>query len=243
MASILEMFRGLTPGATPAQAQAAAPVAPTQPFNATVQQGADAAAQNAVPGNPMAPAASPLDAYKDLWQPAETDGTQQSFNLDSAKVMEAAQKANFAAGVNPELVQNALKGDVNAFLQVVNSVGQQAFAQATIASSKINEQQLQQFGTKQEAMIPGLVKRNLVSNTLQENPLYKHEATRPLLSALEAQIASKFPNATANQITEHAQQFIAEFAKVAASNQPQTAEQQQQQQRQQQNDFDWNSFT
>lgn len=202
--SILDIFKGA--GAkTPEAAQAATPAASTQPASAT------STTQN------HTETASPLDAFKELWQPdANAKGDEPIFNVDSAKVMEAAGKANFASGLSPELVQNALKGDANAFMQAINMVGQQSFAQATIASTKLIEQALEKHGASQAEKLPGLVKRSMVSDSLQSNPLYQHEATRPLMSALESQLAAKHPNATAAEITQHAQSFIAEFAKVAA---------------------------
>lgn len=223
--SILDMFRGAAPNNTPAQAQQQQVPAPTQPAGAQ-QQSQVQDAQNAL--STPAAGTSPLDNYKDLWQPAtnEAGGATPIFNVDSAKILEAAGKANFASGLSPEVVANALKGDANAFMQAINSVAQQSFAQATIAATKLMEQGLEKHGQQQQELLPSLVKKSLVSNSMQDNPLYKHEATRPLLSALESQLAAKYPNATASQITEHAQQFISEFAKVASGTDAQSQQQQ-----------------
>lgn len=214
--SILDIFRGAT-AATPAAAQAATPAAAPQPAAAATPD-ANAAQQAGV---------SPMDSFKDLWQPvAKVEGNepQPLFNVDAAKISEAASKANFAAGVSPETVAAALKGDASAFSLAINQASQQAFAQATIASTKLIEQALASHGKNQEANISGLVKRNMVADSLATNPLYQHEATRPLLNALEAQLSAKHPNATAAQITEHAQRYISEFAQIASGKPQPTAE-------------------
>lgn len=217
MSSILQkIFGTVNPQAvaSPANAAAAQPGNPPAPATDPVQQQQQQQQPNAAPAAPT----SPLDGYKDLWQPvanANNDANAPLFNIDAAKITEAASKANFTAGISPELAQAALKGDANALSQIINSSSQQAFAQATIASTKLIEQALEKHGQRQAEQLPNMVKRQMVSDSLATNPLYQHEATRPLLAALEQQLAAKHPNATAAQITEHAQKFIAEFANVA----------------------------
>jgi len=210
---IMDIFKAVNPNAVASPANAAGNPAPA-----------------AAPANPAAPAdqsaapaaaASPLDGYKDLWQPvtnANGDANAPLFNIDAAKISEAAGKANFTTGINPELIQSALKGDATALSQVINASSQQAFAQATIASTKLIEQALEKHGQRQAELVPNMVKRQMVSDSMATSPLYQHEATRPLLSALEQQLAAKHPNATAAQITEHAKNYIAEFAKIAGGN-------------------------
>lgn len=236
--SILDMFRGAAPSNTPAQAQQQATPAQQQPA-AAQQQSQQQDLSNGVQNSNTPP--NPLDTFKDLWQPAANADAAPAplFNLDAAKLTEVASKANFATGLTPEIVQSALKGDVNAFTQAINTVGQQAFAQSVLATTKLLEQGFEKHGQAQQALIPGLVKKNLVSNSLQDNPLYKHEATRPLLSALETQLAAKHPNATAAQITDMAQRFVSEFANVAADA-SRTPEQRQQDNRPDPND--WSGF-
>lgn len=220
MAGILDRIfgNGATPEvmSTPAAAAANAQPAPSQPASAATPDANKTGAMD-----------SPLGDYKDLWQPAtNADGSpvvvsnQPLFNVDPAKISEAASKANFAAGLSPELIQQALKGDANAFMQAINQVSQQSFAQATIASTKLIEQALEKHGASQDSKLPGLVKQSMVRDSMQTNPLYKHEATRPLLHALEQQLAVKHPNATAAEITQHAQKFIEQFAAVAQSSSP-----------------------
>lgn len=216
MGILQQIFGKVDPNAVASPANAAGNPPPAAPTDNSGASGS--AAATSVP-------ASPLDGYKDLWQPndnASGDANAPLFNLDAAKISEAASKANFTAGIAPEQLQAALKGDANALSQVINATAQQSFAQATIASTKLIEEALAKHGQRQVDQLPNLVKQQMVADSMATNPLYQHEATRPLLKALETQLAAKHPNATAAQITEHAKSFIAEFAKVAGGTQQAT---------------------
>lgn len=161
--------------------------------------------------------ASPLDGFKDLWKPSENkeSATNNPAELDPAKLQEVVSKANFASSLSPEVMQKALSGDQQAFMSVMNTVAQQSFMQATLASNKMIEQAIAARFDKHQQELPSIIKRNLVSEKLADNPLYSHEATRPILSALESQLTAKFPNATSEQISAQARQFLQEFATVA----------------------------
>jgi hypothetical protein len=196
----------------------------SSPANPNVPSGVAAPAHSQEQVSTQNP--SPLDGFKDLWNPVTTpEGATAPTSivpqLDPAKLNEAVSKANFLQGVSPELMTKAMSGDAAAFAQVLNESSKAAFQQALLASRNLTETSLNSYGERQKADMPGMVKSQMVRDTLQTNPLYQHEATRPLLAALETQLSQKYPMASANEITQHAQNYIDQFVQVASPKQQQ----------------------
>lgn len=218
---------------TPQQQQ---PQQPPQQFNPQGQQVSPQSISS--PSNPNVPSGlpapatstgnvqqvSPLDNYAELWQPVkQVEGAAPPASivpqLDSTKLRASIKDANFIQSIDPTMMQNAMKGDVAAFSHVLNEAVKLGFEQSVLAGRTLTETSINNFGSNQRSEIPGMVKSQMVRETLQENPLYQHEATRPLISALEQQLSQKYPTATAAEITSHAQNYIKEFAAIAAPKQ------------------------
>ena len=57
--------------------------------------------------------------------------------------------------------------------------------------------------------LPQHIKRQTVTDALRsENPIFSNPAVAPIISALEAQMTVKYPNATAPEITAMAKQYV-----------------------------------
>lgn len=164
---------------------------------------------------------SPLDGFKDLWQPVKVEeGAQPPASivpfLDPTKLRESISKANFTQNISPELMKKAMTGDADAFQQVMNETAKASFEQALLASRTLTETSINAWGDAQTKNLPGLVKSQMVRDTMATNPLYQHEATKPLMAALEVQLSQKYPTASANEITQHAKNYIDQFVQVAS---------------------------
>ncbi len=182
------------------------------------------------PANPTVPAGtvdaskkepeSPLDQFKELWQPTQADPNANAalINVDPAKLAEAARKTDFSKMITAEqlaAVEAGGQGAAQAFAQALNQVGQGVYAQSAFATTKIVEQAVQRAKEQFEAAIPAHVKKLQVSDTLrQENPVFNHPAASPILGALEAQMTAKFPNASASEITQMAKSYLENFASM-----------------------------
>jgi hypothetical protein len=176
--------------------------------------------------NGVAPATSGLDTYRELWQANKVEEgatTPMSIvpNLDAAKLRESIKDANFIASIDPNLMQSAMKGDIAAFQQVLNSAIKMGFEQSVIASRSLTETSLNNYGDRQRTDLPQQVKSQMVRESLADNPVYQHEATRPLMAALEQQLSMKYPTATAAEIATHARTYLSDFIKVATPAAPQ----------------------
>jgi proteasome lid subunit RPN8/RPN11 len=205
------------PAAQQQQSQAAPPGnIPAQPNNGT-QQSANTAPNGVVPEQPAQPE-SPLDQFKDIWQPVEnqSDPNAPLLNVDPKKLAEASRKTNFAGMINPQLMEQIQQGGpeaTKAFAAAMNQVAQGVYAQSAFATSKIVEAAVSKAKQQLIAEMPQQFKRQQVSDTLRsENPVFNHPAASPILSAVERQLSMKFPNAPASEISGMAKQYLQNFA-------------------------------
>lgn len=175
----------------------------------------------ATPGNAAVPDTpvneSPMDQFSDLWQPSENTGTPEPLiNIDPKQLADAAKKTDFSKIISPELRQQVEQGGeagTIAMMQAMNQMAQAVYAQSAFANSKIIEQAVSKARDQFNSDIPAHVKKMQVSDTLRtENPVFNHPSASPLLSAIEAQITTKYPNASANEITTMAKKYIENFA-------------------------------
>jgi hypothetical protein len=223
------------------QAQPAPPGnIPAQPNNGT-QQSAGTAPNGVVPEQPQQ-VESPLDQFKDIWQPVEnqSDPNAPLLNVDPKKLAEASRKTNFAGMINPQLMEKIQQGGpeaTQAFAAAMNQVAQGVYAQSAFASSKIVEAAVAKAKQQLIAEMPNQFKRQQVSDTLRsENPVFNHPAASPILSAVERQLSMKFPNAQPSEISGMAKQYITNFANAVSP------QQQTENKKSGKNDEDWSNF-
>jgi hypothetical protein len=126
--------------------------------------------------------------------------------------MEAAGKIDFAKVVTPEQLQaisTGGEGAVQAFAAALNSVAQTTYAQSAFAATKIVEQAVSRSKDSFLAELPQHIKKQTVSENLRaDNPVYSNPAVQPIISALEAQLTVKYPQASAGEITTMAKQYV-----------------------------------
>ncbi len=221
--TIANLFGG-APAAQPAQQQLNQNQMP-QPGNLPEQQ---TPAMQSAPGNPNvpangnpAPATTPegLDKFNDLWKPVESPAGQQPdqmFNVDPKQLMDAAKKIDFTKVIQPNQLQAISQGGdaaVNAFAQALNTVAQTVYAQSAHATAKIVEQAVAKSQETMRSEIPQHIKRQTVNESLRtDNPALSHPAAAPIMGALEQQLTTKFPNATAMEIKSMASDYLNSFA-------------------------------
>ena len=204
----------------------------TQPGNMPVNAGTTAPNNVTVPAQSAEVIAkadenkSPLDGFSELWQaPAKVEGETppgNMFNIDPQKLLELAQKNNFAKSVTPELLAKISAGGDEAqaaLLQALNQTSSNTFALSTQTNAKIVETALAKQREEFAAMLPGLIKQQTVSESLKaENPIFKHPAAAPMLDALQAQLAVKHPSATGKELETMSKDFLLALAESANPN-------------------------
>lgn len=171
------------------------------------------------PVDPNAPAdpATAFAQFDKLWENAPVDpnappATGIFGNVDPKKFMEAAGKIDFSKVVTPEqltAISTGGEGAVAAFAAAMNSVAQGVYAQSAFATTKIVEQALNKSKELFLSELPTHIKKQTVTDSLRaENPIFSNPAVQPIISALEAQMTVKYPNATAPEITQMAKQYV-----------------------------------
>lgn len=259
--SIFDIFRSSTPSQPPVTPQpgvqnpgqplpgthasaVTAPngMVPVQPNNST-QTTVDPNNPNS--GQQTTPNASPMDAFKDIWQtPTTTDPNQNASmfaNLDPKKLLESARQVDFAKSLNAETLQKIQAGGadaVTALSESLNSVAQTVYAQSALATTKIVEQALQKQSEQFTAQLPTLVKSHTTAESLMaNNPIFNNPAVQPLVDAAREMFLRKNPGATSAEISNQVESY---FKALGSSLNP--TQQVQQTSGAKGNDMDWEKF-
>lgn len=187
--------------------------APTPPQNS-----AQTAPNGTVPaGANEPPAKSPEDKFEKLWETPATDpnapkdGTGES-TLTPEKMLEAAGKIDFTRVLDQESLKKiAAGGDeaVAAMAALLNKTAQTVYGQSTVVAQKLIETQVAKAREEFNASLPGLVKKQTMQeNLMNENPAFKKPSVAPVVTAIQNQLATKFPNATAAELNSMAKEYL-----------------------------------
>lgn len=180
-----------------------------------------------------APVVSPMDSWKDLWEPPTKQGVDGTLpanmfaGVDPTKMLEAARKVDFSKSIPPDVISKITAGGpeaAQAFMSALNDVTQRSYAQSSFAATKIVEQALQKFQEGLENRLPSQIRNHQVSDNIrQANPTLNHPAAAPIIEALQAQFTVKYPNATATEIADMASRYLVQFSQLANPAKPAAA--------------------
>jgi len=169
---------------------------------------------------------APLAEHATLWEPPIIDPaapikSDSVFgNTDPKKFMEAASKIDFTKVATPEELTAITAGGeaaTKAMIAVQNRTAQSIYAQSAFASTKLIDAALAKAKDSFLADVDSRITAMSVKNNLREkNPLFTNPAIQPMISMVEAQMRTKFPNATPTEITEQTNQYIEHFASALA---------------------------
>lgn len=174
------------------------------------------------PNNTSTPAqTNGVDAFKDLWAPnANSENADmysapiwdENVNVKSEAMQKAIGEMNFfdsSVAGNQELVQNALKGDMNAFAQVLNMVARNAFSESMGMTARMTDTSARIAMERMRATAPKQVRTTTAeASLLKAIPELSHPAYSSYATNVVNQIAQKNPNYSAEQIAEAAQNFF-----------------------------------
>lgn len=227
--SILDIFRSSPSANTqqqPAQQQPAQQGA--QQVTQMKTAPGDAATQPAA--NPPAPDSngsnvSPLDAFKDIWNTDKVPGQNDfdpanMFQIDPAKINEAVSQFDFSKAVSPEVLEKITAGGPEAqgaFMQAMNQIAQQSFAQSMISNATLVQKAMSQANSHLDNRLKDGIRRQSISSNIRDaNPALNNPAAAPIISALENSLATKYPTANPDEIAKMATDFLSQFASIAA---------------------------
>lgn len=190
--------------------------------------------------------ASPLDPFSKVWETAPVDPNAPNpsmfGNLDPKKLLDSARTVDFSKAITPEMMTAIKAGGENgiaATIAAMNQVAQQTYAQSAMATTKIVEQAMAKQSESFNAMLPSLVRKLSVNESLRtENPLLSNPAIQPLVGALTEQLNRKNPNASAGEIQQQVVDYFNSVGQVFAPKPVESVDVQ----RSKANAMDWDKF-
>jgi len=208
---------------------AAAPAAPQQQNNQQPgggQQGPNAQAQQ--PAQGMQPNGSPtpnsnvngtnqqtdpMAAYATMF----TNNTDKqgevapSFSIDPKVLDQVSGGMDFMQGADPAVMQKALGGDMQAFMDIMNHVGRSAYKSSLQHSSSLTDKFVgmrEEFSGKR---LPSMVREELTMGEIAGNS----GSTSPVVRQQLVEIAKKYqaanPDASPQQVAAAAKQYVADL--------------------------------
>ncbi len=201
--NIMDMFKTTPSAPAPAPIPNPNPNANTPPI-----PGVD-------PNNPVTPpnnlgtqtnSQDPFKEFQGIWDidPTKVNEATPFFaNIDPAKVMESASKANFMQ-MSAEQKAAIEAGGPQAFAamqQILNRAAQSVYGQSALATSKMVDQALAAQREQMMKMLPSLMtKHQSTASLIQDNPLFSNPALQPMVEAMRDRFVAKNPNATPDEI-------------------------------------------
>ena len=234
MASLFDMFRGPAANAPGGPAPGApgsgtGAVNPNATPNGVIPPQMGAGAQQAAPGQQpgvVDTGKAPVPDYAKMWDTPPVDANAPKpaglFNITPEQINQAAQQHQFSKGINPELVQKALQGDVQSFIAVIESVGRNVYAQSAYAGTRLIESGVKNFENRFTTdTLPGMLRNHSVDDSLRSsNPIFNDPKYAPMLDSAKQAIVRSYPDATTAEINTMAgsylQSMVSDFAKMNA---------------------------
>lgn len=208
--SIMDMFRNIV---TPTPVIPAVPGTPATPGQLPATPVTPAVAGSGdTPAAPNGTAAvndkAPLDAFAELWKNVPVDpkasGKVPMFNLDPAKLLEAAKTIPFTSAVTPEqqaAITAGGEGATKALQEIMQAVGATTMMHSAVTTGNMVEQAITKARADWMKEVPGLVKsQNLREAVQAENPALSNPAVAPIVTALQSQLQVKYPNASTAEL-------------------------------------------
>lgn len=194
-------------------------IPPNSNMNSTAGAGTDP--NGVVPaGTANVAAASPLDAFSELWKndPNAANPDAPYFAPDFASIQKAASAQDFSGAITAEDLQGIAQGGeaaVKAFASAMNRISQDVYARSAYAATKIAESGLTRAESRIKGSVPEIIRRSTVSESLRsENPAFSHPAAQPMIGAIQQQMATKYPNASAAELRTMATDYLTNFASL-----------------------------
>lgn len=249
--SIMDFFRGNTGNSATAASEGMAPAGQEgQQQQAPQGQAPQGNEGQQTSGEGGTGQVSGLDAFKDLWDNApegsEGENSQNydpsSFlNVDPKAIQEAVSQVDFSQVLDRETlaqISEGGEGAQQAFAKSMNSIAQHVFSQAMIANATLVKQALAQSTSSFDARAQELLRQSEIDRTVtSSNPALKHPSAKPIVDAMRQQLASKYPQASSEEIAQKAQQWFEEFANEFGA-----PKRQAEQQQRSKNEPDWEAF-
>lgn len=183
----------------------------------------------AAPVEPKEPEPTGMQKY-DIHTPVDPKDVKPQFdpstlfNLDPTKLDEAIGNIDFTQGISQEdaaaIVQGG-EGALVALRNIVNGATRQAFKNSTIATTKMVESGISKSLPAVDDRVKNHLRTSEVRASLREsNPAFNSPHAAVMLDVLQDKFIAKYPNASADEITRMATEFLQDFGSQFAPKAP-----------------------
>lgn len=157
---------------------------------------------------------NPLDAYAKMFDNAAKNSGIQApdFALDPKLVNDVASKMDFTKEIPPEMMENALKGDVKALLGVIQATSQNAYKAALSHGTALTDTFVKNSAEYNNKQLKSGVRGELTTQALSDAPNFDHPVIRQELIRVAEQFAKANPDAPPQEIAASAKQYMTDIA-------------------------------
>lgn len=192
------------------------------------------------PSNPLDPVLKLLTPSEDVVKQRQTRQQQESAplfgDMTPEKITEGLGSVNFAQSVNPEMIQKALGGDQNAFMDVLNSVARSSASAAIQMSKGMVEHGVKSGTERVTGSLDSRIRDYSLRSKTSDNPALQHPFGKAMLQTISQQIAQANPQMSADDVSKAAQEALMTFGQQL------TPQQQNQESNQGKQGTDWESL-
>ena len=156
---------------------------------------------------------NPLDSYKKMFDNANNSSELQapSFKIDSKVLNDVSSKMDFTRGINQEVLNKATSGDASALMDIIKTVGQNAYKASLEHNTALTDTYLSQRGEFDKKSLEKGVKSQLTSEALSNAPNYNHPVVKAELNRIASQFAAANPDSNPQEIAKAAQKYISDL--------------------------------
>lgn len=180
-------------------------------------------ANSGTPGNDPNQQKSPLDAYAELFKPADPTKAKSAeppkFALDPTVIDNAANSMDFLSKLPQDLKDRIESGDRNAMLEAMNFSNREAYKAAISHMSNLTDRFVGLRSNFDQQSLGTHVKNHLVRNTIDSSFANANPVARESLNWVSEKMRVAFPDASPDWIAKQAPQFFVEMAKALAPDQ------------------------
>jgi hypothetical protein len=153
---------------------------------------------------------NPLDVYKKMFENAAQGSEMEApkFNLDPKVVGDVSRRMDFTRGINQETLQKATSGDVTALMDIIKTVGQNAYRASIEHNTALTDTFINQRSEYESKKIDSGVRKQLTSSALANTPNYQHPVVKAELNRIASQFAAANPDSSPQEVAEAAKKYI-----------------------------------
>jgi hypothetical protein len=161
------------------------------------------------------PPANPLDMYSKMFDNPATEGDKSpTFAIDPKIMDSVVSSQDFMQGVDPELLQKATTGDTQALLQIINSVGRNAYRASIEHGGMLTDKFVGAKLSHEGKSLGSKVRQELTMNTLSNTPNFQHPVVKKQLTEIAQRLQQANPEATPEEVAKAAKEYITELSRA-----------------------------